>query len=73
VNQVPIHVTGGMGRGAVRELLALGHRVRAMVSSLDDRSEALKAFGADPTTLSLHTEATLPDLFESDPSKTGEH
>jgi NAD(P)H dehydrogenase (quinone) len=53
MSQAPILVTGGTGRqggtghGAIRELLTLGHRVRAMVRSLDERSEALKALGAE--------------------------
>lgn len=38
---------GGTGRGAIRELLALGHRVRAMVRSLDDRSKALEVLGVE--------------------------
>jgi NAD(P)H dehydrogenase (quinone) len=38
--------TGDIGRAAVRESLALGLDVRAMVHSLDSRSETLKILGA---------------------------
>ncbi|TPG73923.1 NmrA family NAD(P)-binding protein [Pseudomonas arsenicoxydans] len=39
--------TGDTGRAAVRESIALGLDVRAMVHSLDARSDALKALGAE--------------------------
>jgi len=39
--------TGDTGRAAVRESIALGLNVRAMVHSLDARSDALKALGAE--------------------------
>jgi NAD(P)H dehydrogenase (quinone) len=39
--------TGDTGRAAVRESIALGLDVRAMVHSIDARSDALKALGAE--------------------------
>jgi NAD(P)H dehydrogenase (quinone) len=39
--------TGDTGRAAVKETIALGLDVRAMVHSKDDRSEALKKLGAE--------------------------
>lgn len=39
--------TGDTGRAAVRESIALGLNVRAMVHKIDARSEALKALGAE--------------------------
>lgn len=39
--------TGDTGRAAVRESIALGLDVRAMVHKLDERSDALKALGAE--------------------------
>jgi NAD(P)H dehydrogenase (quinone) len=39
--------TGDTGRAAVKETIALGLDVRAMVHSKDDRSEALKRLGAE--------------------------
>ncbi|MFE2823369.1 NmrA family NAD(P)-binding protein [Streptomyces sp. NPDC059271] len=39
--------TGDTGRAAVRESLALGMNVRALVHSIDDRSNALAELGAD--------------------------
>lgn len=47
--------TGDTGRAAVRESLALGLDVRAMVRRIDARSEALQALGA---------EAVVGDLLE---------
>jgi NAD(P)H dehydrogenase (quinone) len=49
----PILVTGGTGRhggsgkAVTQFLIAKGHRVRALVRSLDDRAEALKTLGAE--------------------------
>ena len=39
--------TGDTGRGAVRESIALGLDVRAMVHSKDDRSSGLEKLGAE--------------------------
>lgn len=39
--------TGDTGRAAVRESIALGLDVRAMVHSIDERSDALQALGAE--------------------------
>src|ERR1700709_581145 len=39
--------TGDTGRAAVRESIALGLDVRAMVHSKDDRAAALEALGAE--------------------------
>jgi NAD(P)H dehydrogenase (quinone) len=39
--------TGDTGRAAVRESIALGLDVRAMVHKMDDRSAALEAPGAE--------------------------
>ena len=50
--------TGDTGRAAVRESLALGLQVRAMVHKHDARSEALETLGA---------EIVLGDLLVSDP------
>ena len=47
--------TGDTGRAAVKEALALGLDVRAMVHSHDGRSEVLKTLGA---------EVLLGDLLE---------
>jgi uncharacterized protein YbjT (DUF2867 family) len=53
MSQAPILITGGTGRqggtgrGAIRELVALGYRVRAMVRCLDERSESLEALGSE--------------------------
>jgi uncharacterized protein YbjT (DUF2867 family) len=49
--------TGDTGRAAVRESIALGLRVRAMVRKIDDRSAALAAQGA---------EIVIGDLLEID-------
>jgi uncharacterized protein YbjT (DUF2867 family) len=46
---------GGTGRASVREAIALGFDVRAMVRKLDERSEALAAQGA---------EVVVGDLFD---------
>jgi uncharacterized protein YbjT (DUF2867 family) len=46
--------TGDTGRAAVRESLALGLTVRAMVRKLDDRSAALEAQGAEIVVGDLH-------------------
>lgn len=39
--------TGDTGRAAVKEAIALGLQVRAMVRKIDDRSDALTAIGAE--------------------------
>ena len=49
--------TGDTGRAAVREAIALGLDVRAMVHNRDARSEALEKLGA---------EVVLGDLLEID-------
>jgi NAD(P)H dehydrogenase (quinone) len=54
--------TGDTGRAAVRESLALGLGVRAMVHKHDARSDALKTLGA---------EIVLGDLFEIDTAMQG--
>jgi uncharacterized protein YbjT (DUF2867 family) len=49
----PILVTGaagevgGIGRGVTEQLLAAGHRVRALVRREDERADALRALGAE--------------------------
>ena len=53
--------TGDTGRAAVKEALALGLDVRAMVHSHDGRSEVLKTLGA---------EVLLGDLLEIDTVRT---
>ncbi|HEY5205955.1 MAG TPA: NmrA family NAD(P)-binding protein [Roseiarcus sp.] len=53
--------TGDTGRAAVREALALGLGVRAMVHKTDARSDALKGLGA---------EIVLGDLLEIDTIRT---
>jgi uncharacterized protein YbjT (DUF2867 family) len=53
--------TGDTGRAAMRESLALGLGVRAMVHKHDARSDALKTLGA---------EIVLGDLLEIDTIRT---
>jgi uncharacterized protein YbjT (DUF2867 family) len=53
--------TGDTGRAAVRESIALGLDVRAMVHTIDARSDALKALGA---------EVVVGDLLQIDTVRT---
>lgn len=56
--------TGDTGRAAVREALALGLDVRAMVRRHDDRSAALAALGADVVLGDLQEVNTLRDAMQ---------
>lgn len=56
--------TGDTGRAAVREALALGLAVRAMVRKLDERSDALKAQGAEVVVGDLHNVNSLRDAMQ---------
>jgi uncharacterized protein YbjT (DUF2867 family) len=55
--------TGDTGRAAVREALALGLEVRAMVRRHDDRSAALAAMGAEVVLGDLQEVNTLRDAM----------
>lgn len=58
---------GATGSAAVRESLALGLQVRAMVKKIDERSDALAAQGADVVVGDLHDINTLvPALKDID-------
>jgi uncharacterized protein YbjT (DUF2867 family) len=56
--------TGDTGRAAVRESLALGLDVRAMVHKLDARSDALKALGAEVVVGDLLEINTVRDAMQ---------
>lgn len=56
--------TGDTGRAAVREALALGLDVRAMVRRHDDRSAALSALGAEVILGDLQEVNTLRDAMQ---------
>jgi uncharacterized protein YbjT (DUF2867 family) len=56
--------TGDTGRAAVREALALGLEVRAMVRRHDDRSAALAALGADVVLGDLQEVNTLRNAMQ---------
>ncbi|WP_397453130.1 NmrA family NAD(P)-binding protein [Pseudomonas sp. NA-150] len=56
--------TGDTGRAAVRESIALGLDVRAMVRKLDARSDALKALGAEIVVGDLLQINTLRDAMQ---------
>lgn len=46
--------TGKTGAAVVRELLARGHRVRALVRTDDARAQALRRLGAEPAVADLY-------------------
>jgi uncharacterized protein YbjT (DUF2867 family) len=50
--------TGDTGRSAVRESIKLGLKARALVHSIDDRSKALEALGAE---IALGDATILPE------------
>lgn len=56
--------TGDTGRAAVRESIALGLDVRAMVHKLDARSDALKALGAEVVVGDLLEINTVRDAMQ---------
>ncbi|MFK3796330.1 NmrA family NAD(P)-binding protein [Pseudomonas sp. NPDC088444] len=56
--------TGDTGRAAVRESIALGLDVRAMVHTLDARSDALKALGAEVVVGDLLQIDTVRDAMQ---------
>jgi uncharacterized protein YbjT (DUF2867 family) len=56
--------TGDTGRAAVRESIALGLDVRAMVHKLDERSDALKALGAEVVVGDLLEINTVRDAMQ---------
>src|SRR6187402_3018250 len=56
--------TGDTGRAAVRESLALGLDVRAMVRRIDARSEALEALGAEVVVGDLLEINTIRDAMK---------
>ena len=56
--------TGDTGRAAVRESIALGLDVRAMVHKLDARSDALKALGAEVVVGDLLQINTVRDAMQ---------
>jgi uncharacterized protein YbjT (DUF2867 family) len=56
--------TGTTGRAAVRESLALGLKVRAMVHSIDERSQALAELGAEIVVGDLLEINTIRPLVE---------
>lgn len=56
--------TGDTGRAAVRESIALGLDVRAMVHKLDERSDALKALGAEVVVGDLLQINTVRDAMQ---------
>lgn len=56
--------TGDTGRAAVRESIALGLDVRAMVHNLDERSDALKALGAEVVVGDLLQINTVRDAMQ---------
>ena len=68
MNHAPILVTGGTGRqggtgrGAIRELVSLGYRVRAMVRTIDDRADGLRALGAELETTTKRGLTAAGDL-----------
>ena len=59
-----IGATGDTGRAAVRESIALGLDVRAMVHKLDERSDALKALGAEVVVGDLLEINTVRDAMQ---------
>jgi uncharacterized protein YbjT (DUF2867 family) len=56
--------TGDTGRPAVKESIALGLRVRAMVHGKDDRSVALEKLGAEVVVGDLHNIDTIREAME---------
>ena len=56
--------TGDTGRVAVKESLALGLAVRAMVHGKDDRSAALEKLGAEVVVGDLHDIDTIREAME---------
>jgi NAD(P)H dehydrogenase (quinone) len=56
--------TGDTGRAAVKESIALGFTVRAMVHSRDDRSAALEKQGAEVVVGDLHNVDSIREAME---------